>query len=137
MTPSRPYVLRALYEWIVDNGLTPHLLVNAMVDEAEVPQDYVKDGQIVLNIAPNAVQGLSLGNDYITFNARFRSIPTDISVPTLAVMGIYARENGQGMMFEDDSHKPDPGDPNDKGPTGGGSSSSGKSSGRPSLRVVK
>lgn len=127
MTPSRPYVLRALYEWIVDNSLTPHVLVNAMNEEVEVPQDYVKDGQIVLNIAPNAVQGLLLGNDLITFNARFRGIPTDISVPILAVMGIYARENGQGMMFEDDAEKPDP-----EGPTDGD-----RPDGRPSLRVVK
>lgn len=131
MTSSRPYVLRALYEWIIDNSFTPHVLVNAMVPEAEVPQDYVKDGQIVLNIAPNAVQGLLLGNDLITFNARFRGIPTDISVPVDAVLGIYARENGQGMMFDDENGKPPPsgGDGSD----GGGH----RPLGKPSLRVVK
>lgn len=130
MTSSRPYVLRAIYEWIVDNNLTPHVLVNAMAGEVEVPQDYVKDGQIVLNIAPNAVQGLLLGNDLITFSARFRGIPTDISVPVEAVMGIYARENGQGMMFDESSDKPGPqGPPSD----GGGS----RPQGKPSLRVVK
>ncbi|MCL4139739.1 UNVERIFIED_CONTAM: hypothetical protein GTU68_042999 [Idotea baltica] len=100
-----------------------------MNDEAEVPQDYVKDGQIVLNIAPNAVQGLLLGNDLITFNARFRGIPTDISVPIAAVMGIYARENGQGMMFDEGDEIPMPPDT----PGGGG----GRPKGRPSLKVVK
>ena len=129
MTSRRPYVLRALYEWIVDNNLTPHVLVNAMNEEVEVPQDYVKDGQIFLNIAPNAVQGLLLGNDLITFNARFRGIPTDISVPIEAVMGIYARENGQGMMFEEETDEtPMPPDN-----SGGG----GRPKGRPSLKVVK
>ena len=90
MTSRRPYILRALYEWIVDNNLTPHLLVNAMHPEVQVPQDYVKDGQIVLNIAPNAAQGLLLGNDVITFSARFRKIPTEVSVPIGAIMGILS-----------------------------------------------
>ena len=129
MTSRRPYVLRALYEWIVDNNLTPHLLVNAMHAEVEVPQDYVKDGQIVLNIAPNAAQGLLLGNDVITFSARFRKIPTDVSVPIGAIMGIYARENGQGMMFEEGGESPEP---DGDGPTDGG-----RPQGRPSLKVVK
>lgn len=129
MTSRRPYVLRALYEWIVDNNLTPHVLVNAMNDDAELPQDYVKDGQIVLNIAPNAVQGLLLGNDLITFNARFRGIPTDISVPIEAVMGIYARENGQGMMFDEVNGIPEP--PDDSG------GSTRRPKGRPALTVVK
>jgi len=129
MTSRRPYVLRALYEWIVDNNLTPHLLVNAMHSEVEVPQDYVKDGQIVLNIAPNAAQGLLLGNDVVTFSARFQKIPTDVSVPISAIMGIYARENGQGMMFDEQSESPEP--------DGGGPSGSGRPQGRPSLKVVK
>lgn len=126
MTSSRPYVLRALYEWIVANQLTPHVLVNAMWPEVEVPQDYVKDGQIVLNLAPSAVQGLSLGNDFIVFNARFRGIPTDISVPVSAVMGIYARENGQGMMFETEEGSPP------DGPT-----TTARPKGPPALKVVK
>ena len=139
MTPSRPYILRACYEWILANELTPHLLVNALHDDVQVPQDYVKDGQIVLNIAPNAVESLSLGNDYVMFNARFRGIPTDVSIPALAVLGVYARENGQGMMFDADEQPP--ASPTDGGSTGskGGASGSGKKkpAGRPSLKVVK
>ena len=131
MTSRRPYILRALYEWMVDNDLTPHLMVNAMHEAVEVPQDYVEDGQIVLNITPSAVQGLLLGNDLITFNARFRKVPTDISVPIEAVMGIYARENGQGMMFEDDENDPLPPDPS------GGNTEGARPHGRPSLKVVK
>jgi stringent starvation protein B len=133
MTPSRPYLLRALYEWILDNNATPHILVNAFQGEVQVPQDYVKDGQIVLNIAPSAVKALSLGNELITFNARFRGIPMDISVPLNAVIGIYAKENGRGMMFEegvgpDTPPQPNGPDSNTPTPRGGG---------KPSLRVVK
>lgn len=135
MTPSRPYLLRSLYEWILDNNATPHILVNALHSEAQVPQDYVKDGQIVLNIAPGAVKALSLGNELLTFNARFRGIPTDISVPIDAVIGIYAKENGQGMMFEEGApdmptppSSPSDTDPSPPQPPGGK---------RPSLRVVK
>ena len=101
MTSSKPYLIRALYEWIVDNSLTPYLVVNAKAEEVSVPQQYVsKDGQIVLNIAPRAVVGLNMEGDRVVFNARFGGIPTDIFVPCQAVLGIYARENGQGMMFE-------------------------------------
>ena len=138
MTSRRPYILRALYEWIVDNNLTPHLLVNAMREDVEVPQDYVKDGQIVLNITPNAVQGLLLGNDVITFNARFDKIPTNVSVPIEAVMGIYAPENGQGVMFEDEDGHPLPPDPSGSSVGGSVSSlSSPRPKGKPSLKVVK
>lgn len=135
MTPSRPYLLRALYEWILDNSATPHILVNALHPEVQVPQDYVKDGQIVLNIAPSAVKALSLGNELLTFNARFRGIPMDISVPLSAVIGVYAKENGRGMMFENGGDGPDfpgPTEPHDPD-----SPSTPPSGGRPSLRVVK
>ncbi len=129
MTSSRPYLIRALYEWIVDNDFTPHIVVNALAGGVEVPQKYVnKEGQIVLNIAPRAVASLELGNKAIVFNARFGGIPTDIFVPSHAVLGIYARENGQGMMFDSEqTPEPDP-------PTGPDGSESGR---RPSLRVVK
>ena len=102
-----------------------------MHSEVQVPQDYVKDGQIVLNIAPSAVKALSLVNELITFNARFRGIPMDISVPLTAVIGIYAKENGRGMMFDESgpyTPGPDCPDSKDPAPSGGG---------RPSLRVVK
>jgi len=132
MTSSRPYMIRALYEWIVDNDYTPHIVVNAMASGVEVPQQYVnKDGQIVLNIAPQAVSGLELGNKAVSFSARFGGIPTNIFVPCFGVMGIYARENGQGMMF-DNELPPEP-DPPDPEPEDDGE----RPERRPSLRVVK
>jgi stringent starvation protein B len=97
VTPSRPYIVRAIYEWIVDNDCTPHLLVDATVPYVVVPESYVKDGQIVLNISPSAVVGLQMDNERISFNGRFGGQPRDIDVPVSAVLGIYARENGQGM----------------------------------------
>ena len=135
MTSSRPYLIRGLYEWIVDNDLTPHVIVNAQATGVEVPQQYVnKDGQIVLNIAPRAVSELDLGNKSISFSARFGGIPTDVYVPCYAVLGVYARENGQGMMFESEQFDPDPNDaPKVKAPK----SETAKDTKRPSLKVVK
>lgn len=134
MTPSRPYLLRALYEWIVENHATPHILVNALHPQAQIPQDYVENGQILLNIAPSAVKALSLGNELLTFSARFRGIPTDISVPIDAVIGIYAKENGQGMMFEEGA--PDIPTP-PSSPSGSDPAPASPGGKRPSLRVVK
>lgn len=108
MTSSRPYMVRALYEWIVDNDCTPYILVNAYADGVEVPQEHVKDGQIILNISPVAIQDLNLGNEYIDFEGRFAGIPKRVTVPQHAVMGIYAKENGQGMIFDPESPTPDP-----------------------------
>lgn len=107
MTPNRPYLVRALYEWILDNELTPHLLVDATRPGAVVPSQFVQDGKIVLNIGPSAVRGLVLGNERISFNARFGGVAMDVSVPADAVMGIYARENGRGMLFPDEELRPD------------------------------
>lgn len=141
MTSSRPYLIRALYEWIVDNDCTPYILVDSHLDGVQVPQEHVnEDGQIVLNINPSAVLELQMDNEYIAFNARFGGIPTDIYVPTQSVLGIYARENGQGMIFEVDADsKPEPPKPKKSKPelkieTSGVETSGGK---RPSLRVVK
>lgn len=116
MTSSRPYMIRALYDWIVDNNCTPYILVDAHGSDVQVPQQHVnKEGQIVLNIAPTAVMGLSLENQAIRFNARFGGIPTDIYVPSRAVLGIYARENGQGMVFEPElDPEPTPPEPDKK-----------------------
>ncbi|MDO4710100.1 MAG: ClpXP protease specificity-enhancing factor [Pseudomonadota bacterium] len=97
MTSQRPYLLRAMHEWISDNGMTPYLLVNAHYSGVHVPAHTVKDGQVVLNIAERAVQMLSLGNEYITFNARFAGVSHEVFVPVGAVLAIYARETGQGM----------------------------------------
>ena len=102
MTSNRPYLVRALYEWILDNGLTPHLLVDASRPGAVLPAQCVQDGKIVLNIGPSAVRGLVLGNERISFNARFGGVAMDVTVPAEAVMGIYARENGRGMLFPDE-----------------------------------
>ena len=102
MTSSRPYLLRALYAWICDNGMTPHVLVNAELPGVEVPRAYVKEGKIVLNISPQAVQHLDLGQEEVSFDARFSGTAMRVSFPVQAVLAIYARENGKGMMFEDE-----------------------------------
>ena len=95
---TRPYLVRALYEWCTDNGFTPYVAV--MVDDTvQVPREYVKDGEIVLNVSFDATSSLKLGNDFIEFKARFGGKPRDIMVPMDRVMAIYARENGQGMAF--------------------------------------
>ena len=139
-------MIRALNEWIVDNGCTPYIVVDAYGQGVEVPQQHVnKDGQIILNIAPSAVKDLFITNDAICFNARFGGVPTDISVPYTSVMGIYARENGQGMIFDPEPETdPDP-DPKPSKPTpvntgaGNGKGNSGVKSdkSRPALKVVK
>lgn len=125
MTSSRPYLIRAYYEWITDNKMTPHLLVNAEYPDIDVPTQHVHEGRIVLNIGSTAVRGLILGNDNVEFNARFGGVSRLVKVPVKAVMAIYARENGQGMAFAggDGGDEPPPSKPDkDK---------------RPSLKVVK
>lgn len=112
MSSSQPYLIRAIYEWILDNQLTPYLLVDAENDYAMIPREYVENGKIILNISPTAVNDLNLSNDYIMFNARFNGKAMEVSIPTVAVLAIYARENGQGMMFDDhtDDNTPSPED---------------------------
>ena len=127
MTPLKPYLIRSIYEWINDNDLTPHLLVNAEFPGVNLPMDFVEDGRIVLNIRPQAVQGLVLGNDEIEFNARFSGKPMRINAPIRAILAIYAKENGRGMVFdpeETDDDTPPPPEPETKPQ-------------RPQLRVVK
>ena len=124
MKSSRPYLVRALYEWILDNACTPYLLVDATVAGVEVPQQYVKNGQIVLNVAPGAVAGIDMSNEDIRFRGRFGGVAIDVFVPIGAVLGIYARENGQGMVFEPEQAPPPSSDDEPR-------------SGKPSLRVVK
>jgi stringent starvation protein B len=97
-TSTRPYLIRALYEWCADNGLTPYVAVR-VDDTVRVPREYVKDGEIVLNISMDATNALQIGNEYIEFKARFAGVGRDILVPIRQVMAIYARENGQGMAF--------------------------------------
>ncbi len=97
-TSTRPYLIRALYEWCTDNGFTPYVAV-AVNDQVQVPREYVKNGEIVLNISFDATTALKLGNDFIEFKARFAGTAREIMVPVSQVMAIYARENGQGMAF--------------------------------------
>lgn len=149
MTSHRPYMIRALHEWILENDCTPYILVNAFEPGVSVPQDYVKDGQIVLNISPTAIQALMISNEALEFNGRFGGVPTHVYVPVSAILGIYARENGQGMIFETDDPIPEPPSPG-SGPgtdstpgnetadkDGKGSKDGKKKPGKPSLRVVK
>lgn len=130
MTPSRPYLIRALYEWIVDNGLTPHILVNAEYAGVVVPTQYIHEGRIVLNITPSAISHLQLGNDLIEFSARFSGASHAIRIPPRAVLAVYARENGQGMAFGDEpggSEPPPDEPPPDKKPA----------EKKPTLKVIK
>lgn len=104
MTPSqpKPYFIRALYEWMADNALTPYLLVKANKPNCLVPQEFVKNGEIVLNISMTATKNLTLGNEAIEFKARFSGKPMDLYIPISAVAAIYAHENGQGMAFPEE-----------------------------------
>lgn len=97
--PQQPYFMRALYEWCVDSGYAPHISVRVDA-RARVPAAFVKDGQIVLNIGPNAVRNLQIDNDWITFSARFSGVAQNVQVPIDAVLAVYARETGEGMAFQ-------------------------------------
>lgn len=111
MTPSRPYLMRALHEWILDNNCTPYVLVDAGLPNVQVPQEFVNNGQIVLNISTGAVRDLSMAQEGLSFNARFGGVPMDVFVPLVAILAIYAKENGQGMVFGSEAGAPDPSDP--------------------------
>ncbi|WP_374286944.1 ClpXP protease specificity-enhancing factor [Pseudomonas fluvialis] len=135
MNSSRPYLLRALYEWIVDNQCTPHLLVNSDYPQVRVPPGFASDGQIVLNVSPSAVRYLEMDNQAVSFEGRFGGVAHRLYVPCAAVLAIYARENGQGMVFELEAPEAeavlaeeDGATPQDEPPKPGG---------RPSLKVVK
>lgn len=129
MTSNRPYLMRALYEWISDNELTPYLLVDSNFPGIKAPSGIAKDGRIVLNAATRAVSHLQIGNEAITFSARFGGVSQSLYVPLSAVLAIYAQENGQGMMFPAEDAPPDPPKPEnadiEEAPK------------RPTLRVVK
>jgi len=99
MTPSRGYLVKGLFDWIVDNDLTPHLVVAADVPGTNVPQAFVKEGQITLNVSPSAVRDLFIDTQAVSFSARFGGVPMQVYVPTAAILAIFARENGQGMGF--------------------------------------
>ena len=131
MTPTRPYFLRAVYEWILDNDCTPYLAVNATLPSVEVPPEHIEDGQITLNLSPSAIVGLTMDNYGVQFSARFSGVARNISVPIAAVIGIYAKENGQGMAFPEEEFasiddETDPPEPTSPPPAG-----------KPQLKVVK
>jgi stringent starvation protein B len=118
MSSHRPYLLRALYEWISDNEMTPHLLVDAGPPGVQVPPHTIRDGKVVLNIAARAVATLELGNDAVRFTARFGGVSHPVSVPVSAVLAIYARETGQGMALPEDTGPTDAGDEPPMPPSG-------------------
>ena len=126
--PKRPYLLRAMHQWITDCGNTPHVIVDAGREGAEVPRAYVKDGKIVLNLSGSATQHLKLGNEWIEFDARFAGVVNRVSFPISAVLGIYSRETGEGMVFTEQDLGPEP-------PTGPQKVDEGAK--RPQLKVVK
>lgn len=143
MTSNRPYLIRAFYDWIVDNQCTPYMAVDAFYPGVEVPQDYVSDGQIVLNLVPRAITDLVMSNQEVSFSTRFGGVPSEIRLPIQSIMGIYARENGQGMIFQsEDSNGPEPSGPAPVKPVSttdksSGSGGSGEIRKKPSLKVVK
>ncbi len=106
--PKRPYLLRALYDWIIDSELTPYLLVTVDDTSVQVPQEYVSEGKIVLNVSPMAVRELDLGQEAVTFSGRFGGRPFPIHVPMASIQAIYAKETGEGMMFEPENIAPEP-----------------------------
>ena len=140
----RPYLLRAMLDWIVDCGWTPHLIVDASSDVVQVPRQFVKEGRIVLNISASATQNFSIGAETVEFNARFSGVSHRIRVPCDAVLGIYARETGQGMVFTEEPQAPAAEDtavpastePAPEPPPAGGSPD-GQKKKRPSLKIVK
>ena len=102
LIPTRPYLIRAIREWAMDNGLTPQLLVDAGVDGIVIPEGHVRDGKIVLNVHSQAVKALELGNEFITFSARFGGTSHAIKLPIQSVLAVFARENGQGIFFQEE-----------------------------------
>jgi stringent starvation protein B len=130
VTSRRPYLLRAMHEWISDNAQTPHIVVDAQIEGVDVPRQYVKDGKIILNLSHAATSALKMGNDWVEFNARFGGVTRHVKVPLGAVLGIYARETGQGMIFSENDMGPEP-------PAGAKSGAAGEKGRRPHLKVVK
>jgi stringent starvation protein B len=138
LTSRRPYLLRAMHEWISDNAQTPHIVVDASLPGVEVPRQYIQSGKIILNVSNHATSSLSLGNDLVRFRARFGAATYDVSVPIGAVLGIYARETGQGMIFsEADAPPPQPPEPPQGTPEGSANTNTDTKRGKPTLKVVK
>ena len=126
---KRPYLVRAMHEWMTDNGNTPHIVIDASVDGVSVPTEHIKDGKIILNISQSAAHNLKLTNSSGSFRARFSGVPFDVWVPVASVLGIYAKETGQGMIFSHGAEQPEPPDGAEKEPS--------QRSDRSHLKVVK
>ena len=135
MTSQKPYLIRAIYEWLQDNNLTPYLLVNTTFDGVQVPHDYINDDKIVLNIAPDAVNNFHADNEWISFSARFAGKPMELFIPIVAVQAIYGKENNEGMFFSDDDMPPMP--PRTTKPASTPPKPKPTERKRPSLKVVK
>ena len=127
MTSQKPYLIRAIYEWLLDNQLTPYLLVNTLIDGVKVPEEYINDDKIVLNIAPDAVQHFQADNQWISVSARFSGRAMELFIPIEAIQGIYGKENNEGMFFTDEEIPQPPTSPKKISPT----------KERPSLKLVK
>ena len=130
MTSSKPYLVRALYEWVLDNDNTPYILVDTSSDQVSIPNGIASDGKVVLNLAPAAIQNLEMTNDFISFSARFNGVGEQIFVPVTSLLAIYARENGEGMMFPSDED-------NDSTAADGEAVKPSPKSAGPTLKVIK
>lgn len=137
LSSRRPYLLRAMHEWMTDNNQTPHIVVNAQAVGVQVPSQYVQDGKIVLNISHSATQGLLMTNARVEFNARFGGQTHHVVVPMNALLGVYARESGQGMVFGEDDQTPEPPSPSPAEPQGAEAGVKAPPRGRAQLKVVK
>lgn len=140
VTSRRPYLLRAMHEWITDNQQTPHIVVDAALEGVQVPRQFVQNGKIILNVSYSATSGLTMGNDIVRFHARFGAVTHDVLVPVQAILGVYARETGQGMIFSENegpTSTPDPSSPTPQPPASSPGSPDATPSKRPHLKVVK
>jgi len=136
MTSSRPYLIRAIHDWIGDNDLTPYILVNAESPDAVLPLQFVENGKIVLNISATAISGLHIDNDWLLFSARFNGQAMDISIPITAILAIYAKENGQGMVLDRDEEGDETPPPGPPGSTSGSKAGT-RAAKKPHLQLVK
>ena len=131
MTSSKPYLIRGLYEWLLDNQSTPYILADASYDGVMIPRGIATDGKIVLNLAPSAIQNLEMTNDHVSFSARFNGVAQDVYCPMASILAIYARENGEGMMFNQEAENTTESDKTDD------AAGQTKKTARPSLKVIK
>jgi len=134
MTPSRPYLLRGIYDWLIDNEQTPYLLVDAEAEDVIVPIEHIQDGKIILNISLTATRDLELTNEGVSFNARFGGKPMKVNVPIMATLALYSKENGRGMMFPEEGTDNDPLSPDPEPGKGSGKDGAPQ---KPHLTLVK